>query len=319
MSKVRLVGHDKFRGAGVGLLGLLFCVAGDAFSALGAEDQEQFPFAPGALGAIFGGLFLAGYAVVRFGLTVRSSKDNSAAKELERVRASAKSVRWPIVCLGVSGVFYLPLLVGATQRVGSFATVIAIAFCGPLGVAVWGMLRKARYLAVAWPVLAGTGLWIMSLQEESHADWLGYAFAAAAAVCFAVNVSAVEKLEHRGAETIGLALAGLLTIPGAACWLIAGGLDWFQPRILLLATLTGLFTACVAPVLEARAIGHLGKEKFGVLSSGEPIMSLPVGLLLLGEVPGWFVAVGVLMIAVAIVANTAELDRPLLRRLGRLQ
>ncbi|SNR48957.1 EamA-like transporter family protein [Actinomadura mexicana] len=83
--------------------------------------------------------------------------------------------------------------------------------------------------------------------------------------------------------------------------------------------LTGLFTACVAPVLEARAIGHLGKEKFGVLSSGEPIMSLPVGLLLLGEVPGWFVAAGVLIIVVAIVANTAELDRPLLRYLGRLE
>ncbi|MFD0540446.1 hypothetical protein ACFQY7_48255 [Actinomadura luteofluorescens] len=43
-------------------------------------------------------------------------------------------------------------------------------------------------------------------------------------------------------------------------------------------------------------------------------MSLPVGLLLLGEVPGWFVAVGMAAIVVAIVANTVELDRLLLRR-----
>ncbi|WP_433472467.1 EamA family transporter [Spirillospora sp. CA-142024] len=316
MSKVRLPGHSTLRGVAIGLLGLLFCVAGDAFSALGAEDEKQFPFAPGALGAIFGGLFLAGYATLRFGLAVRSSRRNgAAAEEFRRVRASAGSVRWPIVCLGVSGIFYLPLLVASTQRVGSFATVIAVAFCGPLSVAMWGAFRKARYTAVAWPVLAAVGLWVMSLQEEAHADMLGYAFAAAAAVCFAVNVSAVEKLEDRGAETIGLALAGLLTIPGAAVWLIAGGLDWFQPRVIMLAVLTGLFTACVAPVLEARSIGYLGKEKFGVLSSGEPIMSLPVGLLLLGEVPGWFVAAGVLIIVVAIVGNTAELDRPLVRLL----
>ncbi|WP_338739925.1 hypothetical protein [Actinomadura luteofluorescens] len=314
MSKVRLIGRKTFLGVGVGLLGLLFCVTGDAFSALGAEDQERFPFAPGALGAIFGGVFLAGYAAVLFARDVRSSEDNSVAKEFQRARASAKSVRWPIVCLGISGIFYLPLLVAATQRISSFPTVIAIAFCGPLAVAVWGAVREARFLAAFWPVLAGAGLWIMSLQEESHADLLGYAFAAAAAICFAVNVSAVEKLEDRGAETIGLALAGLLTIPGAACWLVAGGLDWFQPRILLLATLTGLFTACVAPVLEARSIGFLGKEKFGVLAAGEPIMSLPVGLLLLGEVPGWFVAVGMAAIVVAIVANTVELDRLLLRR-----
>ncbi|GGT83147.1 hypothetical protein GCM10010177_47820 [Actinomadura citrea] len=314
MSNMRVGGDGALRGVAVGLLGLLFCVAGDAFSALGAEDQ--FPFAPGALGAVFGGLFLAGYAVVKIGLSVRS-RGGSAAEEIQRVRASAGSVRWPIGCLAVSGVFYLPLLVGATQRIGSFATVIAIAFCGPLGVAVWGTLRKARYVAVLWPVLAGVGLWVMSLQEESRIDWLGYAFAAVAAVCFAVNVSAVEKLEDRGAETIGLALAGLLTIPGAACWLVVGGLDWFQPRVLMLAMLTGLCTACVAPVLEARSIGYLGKEKFGVLSSGEPIMSLPIGLLLLGETPGWFVATGVLIIVVAIVANTTDLDEPLLRWLGR--
>ncbi|NDU72266.1 EamA family transporter [Actinomadura sp. DSM 109109] len=305
--------QSTLRGVSIGLLGLLFCVAGDAFSALGAEDR--FPFAPGALGAIFGGLLLAGYAAVRFGLAARSRGAGGAAEEYRRARASAASVRWPIACLAVSGVFYLPLLVAATQRLGSFATVIAIAFCGPLAVAVWGTLREARYLAVLWPVLAGVGLWVMSLQEESRIDWLGYAFAAVAAVCFAVNVSAVEKLEERGAETIGLALAGLLTIPGAACWLLAGGLDWFQLRLLGLAALTGLCTACVAPVLEARAIGYLGKEKFGVLSSGEPIMSLPVGLLLLGEVPGWYVAAGVLIIVVAIVANTTEIDRPLLLRL----
>lgn len=312
-SEVQSPGRSTLRGVVIGLLGLLVCVAGDAFSALGAEDEEQFPFAPGALGAIFGGLFLAGYAAVRFVLAVRSSR-HDAAEEWRRTRASARSVRWPIVALGVSGALYLPLLVAASQRMDNgFATVIAVAFCGPLALAVWGALRGTRYAAAVWPVMAGAGLWIMSLQEDVHADGLGYALAAAAAVCFAVNVSALEKLEDRGAETIGLALAGLLTIPGAACWLVVGGLDWLQPRIVLLAMVTGLLTACVAPVLEARAIGYLGKEKFGVLASGEPIMGLPVGLLLLGEVPGWFVVAGVLVLAVAIAGNTAELDRPLMR------
>ncbi|MES9605143.1 hypothetical protein [Actinomadura sp. NPDC000929] len=317
MSKVRLPGNGTLRGVVIGLLGLLFCVAGDAFSALGAEDEKQFPFAPGALGAIFGGLFLAGYAALRFGLEVRPFRTNGAVAEVfRRERASARSARWPIGCVAVANVFYLPLLVAATQRVGSFATVIAIAFCGPLLVAVWGSVRESRYAAVLWPVLAGAGLWIMSLQEEAHTDWLGYAFAAAAAACFAVNISAMEKLEERGAETVGLALAGLLTIPGAASWLvISGGLEWFQPHIIGLAVLTGLLTVAVAPVLEARAIGYLGKEKFGVLAAGEPIMGLPVGLLLLGEVPGWFVATGVVILAVAIAANTTELDRPLVRRL----
>ncbi|WP_207943200.1 EamA family transporter [Actinomadura sp. KC345] len=312
-------GNSTLRGVAIGLLGLLFCVAGDAFSALGAEDEKQFPFASGALGAIFGGPFLAGYAAFRFGLEVRSSRTGGAAAGVfRRERASARSARWPIGCVAVANVFYLPLLVAATQRVDSFATVIAIAFCGPLLVAVWGAMRESRYAAVLWPVLAGAGLWIMSLQEEAHTDWLGYAFAAAAAACFAVNISAMEKLEERGAETVGLALAGLLTIPGAAGWLVfSGGLEWFQPRIIALAVLTGLVTVAVAPVLEARAIGYLGKEKFGVLAAGEPIMGLPVGLLLLGEVPGWFVATGVVILAVAIAANTAELDRPLVRRLVR--
>lgn len=321
MSTVRFLGDITLRGVVIGLLGLLFCVAGDAFSALGAEDEKQFPFAPGALGAIFGGLFLAGYATLRFGLAVRSSRrKGAAAEEFGRARASARSARWPIVCVAVANIFYLPLLVAATQRVGSFATVIAIAFCGPLLVAVWGAVRQFRYAAVVWPVLAAAGLWIMSLQEEAHANWLGYAFAAGAAACFAVNISAMEKLEERGAETVGLALAGLLTIPGAVGWLvISGGLEWFQPRIIGLAVLTGLLTVAVAPVLEARAIGYLGKEKFGVLAAGEPIMGLPVGLLLLGEVPGWFVAAGVAILAVAIAGNTAELDRPLVRRLCALQ
>lgn len=314
MSETQPSGRSTVRGVLIGLLGLLFCVSGDAFSALGGENLQRFAFAPGALGAIFGGLLLVGYAAVKFGVAARRSGRDGATKEFRRARASAGSVKWPIASLAVSGVFYLPLLAAATQRVGSFATVIAVAFCGPLGVAVWGALRGKRYTAVVWPVLASAGLWTMSLQEEAHADWLGYAFAGVAAICFAVNVNAVEKLEDRGAETIGLALAGLLTIAGAACWLFVGGLGWFQAGVIVPAILTGLLTACVAPLLEARSVGYLGKEKFGVLASAEPIMSLPVGLALLGEIPGWLVAIGMTFVAAAIVGNTAELDRALVRR-----
>lgn len=171
-------------------------------------------------------------------------------------------------------------------------TAVALEFLGPLGVAI----VRGRGTSLAWPVLAGVGVLLITAPWHGGADPVGVAFALASAVFWAIYILLTQKVGDQVAGISGLAIS--MPVAGLVSTAVAGPslAPHLSPQLLLF----GLGLAVLLPVvpfaLEMLALQRLTTAAFGTLMSLEPALAVLIGLVALGQVPGALAALGVLCV-----------------------
>ena len=193
------------------------------------------------------------------------------------------------IALGVVTAGVTMLFMAAVARL-PLGTASALEFLGPLGVAV-ARSRGARTLA--WPVLAGVGVLLLTEPWHGAVDLVGVALALGAAACWAAYILLTQAV---GDELTGLdGLAVSLPVAGVVATAVAGPGTF--PSMTWELAAVGLGLAILLPVvpfsLEMLALRRLTTSAFGTLMSLEPAIALVMGLVLLHQVPGIWPVLGV--------------------------
>jgi inner membrane transporter RhtA len=184
-------------------------------------------------------------------------------------------------------------------------TASAIEFLGPLGVAVARGRRGTAWLPL--PAFAG----VVLLTEPWHGavDPLGVAFALAAAGGWAAYIVLTQRVGDELAGLQGLAvslpvagLAAMLVVPPAAFAALTG-------RQAVLGLGLGV-TILIGYGLEMLALRRLTQAAFGTLMALEPALALVIGLVFLGQVPGFAGLLGMILVVTAGVGATRSGARP---------
>ena len=195
-------------------------------------------------------------------------------------RWSPRELRAPVL-LGMASAMMTLAFLAAIDRL-PLGTVVAIEFLGPLTVAA---VHSSSRRALAWPLLALTGVVLLTEPWQGSLDALGVAFAAIAAVGWGLYIVITQHVGDRFAGLDGLAIslpvAAIVTaavgIPQA--W---GNVTW---EVLGVAFIAALLLPLLPWTLELYALRRLTKSAFGTLMALEPAIALLIGLIVLRQVP----------------------------------
>jgi inner membrane transporter RhtA len=219
---------------------------------------------------------------------------------LARPRPSAFSRRGLVtaVVLGIVTAALTLFFMAAVARL-PLGTASALEFLGPLGVAV----ARGRGSAKAWAVVAAAGVVLLTEPWQGGADPVGVAYALAAAACWAGYILLTQRVGDEVAGLRGLAVSmPVAALTATVVVGVSGGAELFghlTSELLLL----GLGLAILLPVvpfsLELLALRRLTTAAFGVLMALEPAIALVVGLVALGQLPGWWAVAGIALVVVA--------------------
>ncbi len=212
------------------------------------------------------------------------------------------------VALGVAIAGVTLLFMAAIARL-PLGTASALEFLGPLGVAVargHGAMRR-------WPALAAVGVLLLTQPWTGEADLVGVALALAAAVCWAAYILLSQRVGDRVPGVTGLAVS--IPVAALVATVVAGPSTFgrLTPEILLIGIGLAVLLPVVPFALEMLSLRRLTTAAFGTLMSLEPAFALAIGLVVLGQVPGWLAAVGVACVVVAGVGaerGGARVDQP---------
>jgi inner membrane transporter RhtA len=273
------VGHTtgpRLRASGAGLvMTSVFCVQ------LGAAASTSLFAAVGPAGAAW--LRLT-WAAVIFILITRPRPWAMPRRDL------VDAVVLGVVSAGMTLLFF-----EAIARI-PLATAVACELLGPLAVAI---ARRSGRPGLAWPVLAGLGVLLVTQPWRSSADLVGIGFALAAAVCWASYILLTQRVSDRLAGLAGLGIS----MPVAA--LVAAGVAAPQSltRVTTGAVAAAAGLALLLPVLpyalELVALRRLESAAFGTLMSLEPAAALVVGIAVLGQASQPAQTLGVVLVTIA--------------------
>lgn len=198
------------------------------------------------------------------------------------------------VALGTVTAGVTLLFMAAVERL-PLGTASALEFLGPLGVAI----ARGRGPARLWALVAAAGVLLLTEPWHGAADPVGVAYALAAAACWAGYILLTQKV---GDEVSGLqGLAVSMPVAGLVATLVAGpaAISALTPELLLVGLGLALLLPVIPFALELVALRRLTTAAFGTLMSLEPAIALVVGLLLLGQVPGWAPVAGIGLVVLA--------------------
>jgi inner membrane transporter RhtA len=206
-----------------------------------------------------------------------------------RLRDFGRANLLACAALGVVTAGLTMFFMASVERI-PLGTASALEFLGPLGVAV-ARSRGGRMLA--WPLLAGIGVVLLTEPWHGDVDPIGVLLALAAAACWGTYILLTQ---HVGDEVTGLGgLAVSLPVAGVVATVVAGPST--LPHLSWQILVVGIGLAMLLPVipftLELLALRRLTTSAFGTLMSLEPAIALVVGLVLLHQVPGLGPVIGI--------------------------
>jgi inner membrane transporter RhtA len=183
-------------------------------------------------------------------------------------------------------------------------TAVAVEFCGPVAVAALAS-RGARDWAAL--VLAGLGVTLIA-----DVQWAGSAsgvlWALAAATAWAGYIVLAKRVAQGGngvdGLAVGFAVASVLLVP----LVLGSGRVWGSPRLLLLGVGVGVLSSVLPYVLDQVVLRRIGRARFAVLLALLPVTAALVGLVALGQVPGWAEGAGILAVMVAVMLRSRDDD-----------
>ncbi|MFI5494077.1 EamA family transporter [Actinoplanes sp. NPDC051859] len=211
-----------------------------------------------------------------------------------RPRSFTRQTLLACVALGVVTAGLTMLFMAAVARL-PLGTASALEFLGPLGVAVARGRRSARL----WPALAAVGVVLLTEPWRGGIDPVGTAYALGAAVCWAAYILLTQRVGDGVSGLHGLSVS--MPVAALVATLVAGpavfsALTW--PVVF-----AGLGLSVLLPVvpfaLELLALRRLTTAAFGTLMSVEPALALVIGLIVLGQRPGWGPVVGIAFVVAA--------------------
>jgi inner membrane transporter RhtA len=159
---------------------------------------------------------------------------------------------------------------------------IAIEFTGPLSLAMIHARKPVHFLWIALAV-AGLALLLPLGDASLNLDPVGVAYAAAAAVFWALYIVAGQRTGHlHGGRSVALGMATAAVVV-APFGLATAGAALLNPTALGLGLVVALVSSALPYSLEMVALRGISKRSFGVMLSLEPAVGALAGLLLLGE------------------------------------
>ena len=215
-------------------------------------------------------------------------------------RAQGRAARRTVLMLGVvlalmNACFYL-----AIDRL-PLATVGAIEFLGPIGLAAVGM-RTARNLAAL--ALAAAGVYVLT-DVRIAGEPLGYVFAFANCALFVLYVVLGHRIAAeggaKGIDRLGAAM--LVAMIAAVPIGIGDAVPAFRDPILLAAGVgVGISSSVIPYVCDQLAMARLRRATFALLLSLLPATATVIGVLVLRQVPSAaeLAGVGLVIAGVAI-------------------
>ncbi|MEV6597920.1 EamA family transporter [Actinoplanes sp. NPDC051346] len=222
-----------------------------------------------------------------------------------RPRSFTREALLACVALGVVTAGLTILFMAAIARL-PLGTASALEFLGPLGVAV----VRGRRGAKRWPALAAVGVVLLTEPWHGGVDPVGVGFALAAAACWAAYIVLTQRVGDEVSGLRGLAVSmpvAALVATVVAGPSVLGDLTW--PVVF-----AGLGLAVILPVvpfaLELLALRRLTTAAFGTLMSLEPAFALVIGLVVLGQRPGWAPVAGIAVVVVAGIGAERTGTRP---------
>lgn len=235
-----------------------------------------------------------------------------AALLLLLVRPRARALGWAqwrsILVLGAASAGLTLSFFAALRRL-PFGTAVALEFMGPFAVAALGSRRRH---GLRWPVLALTGVTLLTRPWEGSTPLVGVAFALLAAGCWAAYIVWVG---HVGAAVPGLAGIAWSMAVAAVCTTpfgVAPAMAQVDPALLLQCVGLAVLLPVLPYALELVVLRRLENHTFATLMCLEPAMASIVGLVVLGQQPVATQATGIALVVAAGVGvmRTTDVRHP---------
>nr|WP_315260490.1 EamA family transporter [uncultured Duganella sp.] len=159
---------------------------------------------------------------------------------------------------------------------------VAIEVAGPLTVAVLASQRPRDVVAVCLAV-AGLYFLLPIHGEVNQLDPVGVAYAAGAAVCWAMYIIYGKRVSAMsGGQSVawGMLAASLFIVPIGAAYT---GMALLTPSFLLIGAVIAVMSSALPYTLEMVSMRTLSSRTFSMFSSAAPALSALAGMAVLGE------------------------------------
>jgi inner membrane transporter RhtA len=228
-------------------------------------------------------------------------------RPVRHLRAAAGRERGLILAMGatlaaMNAVFYL-----AIDRL-PLATVGAIEFLGPIGLAALGLRTQRNVVALS---LAIAGVWLLT-DARWVAEPLGYLYAFANCALFVLYVVLGHRLAAQGGaggiERLGAAMlvAAIVALPFG----IGEAMPAFRDPLLLAAGIgVGLSSSVIPYVCDQLAMARLPRATFALMLALLPATAVIVGMLVLRQFPTHAEATGIALVIAGVALHRAEARR----------
>lgn len=218
---------------------------------------------------------------------------------------STKALRGAMV-LGVATAGLTLLFMAAVDRL-PMGTASAIEFLGPLGVAV---ARSRSLRQLIWPASAVVGVLLLTEPWTGRVDLVGILYALGAAGCWALYILLTQIVGDESEGITGLAVSMMTAAVVATLVAAPGSWDRLTWSAVLICGGIALLVPVLPFTLEFLALRRMTAGAFGTLMSWEPAIAVVIGLVLLGQNPGWLPAVGVFFVVAAGIGAQRNGRRP---------
>jgi inner membrane transporter RhtA len=212
---------------------------------------------------------------------------------------SRKAYRY-IVLYGANIALMMLTFYAAINRI-PLGVAVAIAFAGPLGVAVFGSRKPQDFV---WVLAAGVGILLLSPFTNASLDPVGILLAMLEAVlwgCYILLTGRINRvLDGNTVLTLSMGVAAVVALPlgiGGAAQVVA------SPALIVLGLLVALLSSAIPFSLEFQALKTMPPREFGLLVSLEPVMAAVMGFVILHEALGIREIIGIALVTAAAVAT----------------
>lgn len=225
-------------------------------------------------------------------------------RPVRHLRAAAARERGLILAMGatlaaMNAVFYL-----AIDRL-PLASVGAIEFLGPIGLAALGLRTQRNVVALA---LAIAGVWLLT-DARWVAEPLGYLYAFANCALFVLYVVLGHRLAAQGGaggiERLGAAMlvAAIVALPFG----IGEAMPAFCDPLLLAAGIgVGLSSSVIPYVCDQLAMARLPRATFALMLALLPATAVIIGVLLLRQFPTHAETTGIALVIAGVALHRGE-------------
>ncbi|MFN8447983.1 MAG: EamA family transporter [Anaerolineae bacterium] len=253
---------------------------------LGAAVAKQLFDAIGFGGVVFLRTFFGGLIFMLF---VRP-----------RLRGYSRRVYGYIVIYGITITANMLSFYAAIERI-PLGVAVAVAFIGPLGVAVLGSRRASD---LVWVALAAVGILLLSPFTDVTLDLAGLLLAVVCGLVWGLYIVVTKRvgslLPGNTMLALSMCVAALVAAPTGAVSAV-GVLA--SPQLLLTGIVVALLSSVIPFWLEFRALKSLAPGTFGLLVSLEPVAASVMGWLVLHEELGLTKMVGIGLVTLAAIAT----------------